>query len=385
MNVAVIGGKLQGLEACYLAGKAGWHSTLIDTRRNVPAYNLCDSFLQLNIQEWRDHLPDLSGMDILIPALEDESALRAIQELSQKQGVPCLFDHRAYSLSSSKRRSYDLMAGIGIPIPQKWPESGFPLIIKPDGQSGSKGVHIHTHPGPQLDEALQDQNIIAEEYVSGPLYSLEVLGVPGSYETIQVTDLVLDRMYDCKRVMAPSRLDGKSRADFADQAIRIARALQLHGVMDVEAIFHEGRLITIEIDARLPSQTPTAVYWSCGCNILEQGVCAFLDGRAPGRSKVPERYVIYEHIDIQDTYLSFCGEHCIARSRDLRLVADFMGADEAITNVHIDPANWVATLIFTGATRDELNQKRARFYTNLLDTFSLSTGEQEDIYDPAQT
>ena len=37
---AVIGGKLQGIEAVYLSKKAGWKTLLIDKAANVPAVGL---------------------------------------------------------------------------------------------------------------------------------------------------------------------------------------------------------------------------------------------------------------------------------------------------------------------------------------------------------
>jgi len=40
MIVAVVGGKLQGIEATYLAHKAGWDVLLIDTNPAVPASGL---------------------------------------------------------------------------------------------------------------------------------------------------------------------------------------------------------------------------------------------------------------------------------------------------------------------------------------------------------
>lgn len=43
-RVAIIGGKLQGLEAVYLASKAGMDTVVIDKRNDVPAKNLCGRF-----------------------------------------------------------------------------------------------------------------------------------------------------------------------------------------------------------------------------------------------------------------------------------------------------------------------------------------------------
>ena len=54
MKVAIIGGKLQGVEAAYLAGKAGWDVTIIDRVPDVPASGLCHQFLLAEITTQTD-------------------------------------------------------------------------------------------------------------------------------------------------------------------------------------------------------------------------------------------------------------------------------------------------------------------------------------------
>lgn len=49
MQIAIIGGKLQGVELTYLAHKAGWKVILIDRKPGVPASGLCDHFIQLDV------------------------------------------------------------------------------------------------------------------------------------------------------------------------------------------------------------------------------------------------------------------------------------------------------------------------------------------------
>ena len=39
--------------------------------------------------------------------------------------------------------------------------------------------------------------------------------------------------------------------------------------MDVEVILDDGVMKVLEVDARLPSQAPTTVYWSTGINIVQ--------------------------------------------------------------------------------------------------------------------
>ena len=45
MKIAIIGGKLQGTEAVYLAKKAGFETILIDRDAQVPASGLADRFV----------------------------------------------------------------------------------------------------------------------------------------------------------------------------------------------------------------------------------------------------------------------------------------------------------------------------------------------------
>ena len=45
MKAAIVGGKLQGTEAVYLAALAGIESILIDKNPEVPASGFCDEFV----------------------------------------------------------------------------------------------------------------------------------------------------------------------------------------------------------------------------------------------------------------------------------------------------------------------------------------------------
>ena len=83
---------------------------------------------------------------------------------------------------------------------------------------------------------------ILEEYLDGSQHSLEVVGRPGNYRLLQVTDLYVDQQFDCMRVIAPSNLPLNLVAEFERLTLRIAEALNLHGIMDVEAIYCRGRV-----------------------------------------------------------------------------------------------------------------------------------------------
>jgi len=374
MRVAVAGGNLQGIETAYLARKAGWEVLLIDRRKQVPARGLCDSFLQIDAAS--DELPAaLRGVDILIPALEDDKALAGLERAARARELPFAFHPAAYRVSSSKVESNCLFRRLGIPLPRLWPEAGFPLIAKPSRSSGSRGLRIlrsRQELERNLPQFAPSQDWVLQELLQGRLYSLEILGSPGRHFPLQVTDLELDAGYECKRVLVPSHLAPEQVSEFESSATALASALELKGLMDVEAILHQGELKVLEIDARVPSQTPTAVYWSTGWNMIEMLGRLFLDGpppRPPRESAA--RGVVYEHIQVREESLEVGGEHLISRADPLSLRRDFFGANEAITNYAPGRKQWVATLIFCGSTREEAWERRGETIRALREHFEL--------------
>ena len=237
-----------------------------------PASAMCDSFVQVDVTVEKNLDGALGDVDFIIPALEDDQALKTLLDWSRKSGVPLAFDPQAYAVSSSKLKSAEMFQKIGLPIPVAWPQCSFPVLAKPGIGSGSKGVRVF-----QDLESMQDwfapdfppPDWVLEEFIDGSQHSLEVVGRPGNHRILQVTDLYVDQNFDCKRVIAPSKLPLNLIADFEKLSLTIAEALNLHGIMDVEAIFSRGEFKVLEIDARLPSQTPTAVYWSTNRNMIQ--------------------------------------------------------------------------------------------------------------------
>lgn len=379
MIVAIVGGQLQGVEAVYLARKAGWEVILIDKQRAVPAAGLCDSFFQadVSIAVEREELHRfLQNVSMIIPATENLVALKSLYHWSQSIGIPLAFSPDAYAISSSKRESDRLFNELGIPAPQPWPRCSFPVIVKPGNSSGSRGVRL-IRTFAELKEmfpgSLPPEGWVIQEYLDGPSYSLEVVGTPGHYTPLQVTDLEMDEQYDCRRVSAPTDLSESQVKEFNDIAVTLAEAVKLVGVMDVEAVLHEEQLKVLEIDARLPSQTPTAVYHSSGCNILQRVVDCFLNENQPQRmislpslERNPGVSVIYEHISVSPQALAVCGEHIMADADPLHLHQGFFGADEAITNFTPDRKEWVATLIITAGNPVEAWDKRNTVIKNIL-------------------
>ena len=373
MLIAVIGGNLQGIEAAYLAKKAGWEVLTIDRKAVAPATGLCDRFEQIDITAPTDLEHTLKDVDLVIPALENAAALACLDRWSQHSDTPLVYDPVAYSISSSKIKSDQLFANMGLPTPLPWPECDFPVLAKPSWGSGSKKVRIlYDSESLAAHQNRFNEPWVIQEYVSGPSYSIEVIGRPGNYVPLQVTDLQMDIAHDCKRVLAPTDLEPGLISEFEMISRSIAEKMALNGLMDVEVILHDHTLKVLEVDARLPSQTPTAVFWSSGINMLEILTNLFLNKRSPDRRAIDApRGVVYEHIKVTPNRLEVAGEQLISGLDALHIREDFFGANEAITNYAPDRPEWVATLIISEATRKMAWQRRNRVIADIRHHFEL--------------
>jgi pyrrolysine biosynthesis protein PylC len=225
---------------------------------------------------------------------------------------------------------------------------------------------------------------ILEEYLDGSQHSLEVVGRPENYRVLQVTDLYVDQKFDCMRVIAPSNLPVNLVAEFERITLEIAEALNLHGIMDVEVICCRGEFKILEIDARLPSQTPTAVYWSTDQNMV--GLLGDLYA-APQADFPPAgdiaRGVVYEHIHVSRDILKISGEGIMAEGGPLNLQNNFFGADEAITTFEPGKDQWAATLIFSGKNRYQAWEKRNHCIAQIIRRQGINeVVDPQPVFDP---
>jgi pyrrolysine biosynthesis protein PylC len=363
LKIAVMGGGLQGVETAYLAAKAGWHVTVVDRRAQPPARELAHVFRQADLVDAVSVAASVPrDSDVVFPALENPRALAALTRWARHAPMPLVFDPSAYWRSASKLVSNRLMARLGLPLPQDWPGCGLPVVVKPSRGSGSAGVRVcrtFDRLPPELARGRTPRGWVCQAFVPGRTFSLEVIGDGKRYQPLQVTDLFMDAAYDCKRVAAPTRLPEPLVRRLEGFAVTMAGALKLRGLMDVEVVRHGDRLEVLEIDARIPSQTPTAVYWSSGVNMIRRlGMGALGQSSPADEVAAPRRAVVYEHIRVSPAGLIGAGEHMLAQAGPLDLVSGFFGADEALTDFRPGRPDWVATLIVSGADRREAWQRR---------------------------
>jgi pyrrolysine biosynthesis protein PylC len=233
--------------------------------------------------------------------------------------------------------------------------------------SGSRGVRRLDNPAELarfFPGGPPGPDWVVEEFCPGPSYSLEVTGRPGDYETWTVTRLFMDQAHDCRQVVYPAGLGRAEEEEFRALTLRLAEGLGLTGLMDVEAILTPRGFRVLEIDARLPSQTPAAVHWATGENLLVR-LARLFGGPTPAGSASFSRAAIYEQVAPGAGGLESVGEHRLSLAGPLRWEEDFCGADLALTDWARDRADWVAALIITGQDLAEAKARRREVLARL--------------------
>ena len=375
MRIAIVGGALQGMEAVLLAKATGYETVVLDKKEKAPAMSLCDQPVNLDpVKDPEEALRVFQSCDAVIPACEEMDLLRTLDSMKDRMGVPLLFDLASYNISSSKNKSNEVMASVGVPLPQPWPDCGFPAIVKPVSQSGSIGVTV-AHNKDDMDRGLEfiksinDEPVI-QEFVHGKSVSIEVIGNGSTAKSYVTTEVCLDSNYDCKMVRCNPNIMSKDDCDlFAKIGKDVAEAIGLKALMDVEAILTPQGLRVLEIDARIPSQTPAAIEAATGVNLLEELVTTALG--KPRDRQPTDGCSIYRHVYLKDGKLRSSGEKEFGHVKGPRFAPGLFGSDNAITDYAPGKDEWHATLISKGRTEEEADERAASCIQKILDECSI--------------
>ncbi len=218
-----------------------------------------------------------------------------------------------------------------------------------------------------------DHDVVIQEFVTGPSISLEVIGKGEVALPLQTTQVILDEHYDCKMVLAPCLEMLHDDQEFLEMGGMLGSAMRLQGIMDIEAIVHNKVAKVIELDARFPSQTPSAVYHSTGMNMVGMLFDWYVKDKEPRPRMARERQAIYEHIRVRQGRLESFGEAMMSDCRHLRRIKGFHGADVALTDFTADAEEWRATMITTGNNMESAFRKRDRVLSSIMDQYQLGT------------
>ena len=380
MKLLVVGCKLQGTEAIYLAKQAGFFVTAVDRRGDACGSGLADQFIQTDVYDKERLISLFREHDAVLPAIEDPDVCRTLTEYGRQTGTPVIFDTAAYTISSSKQRSNMLFRQLGLALPESYPVCGFPVILKPDDQSGSAAVQ-RADSQAEVDAYLSKAkgNVVIQQYLEGRSFSLEVLSMNGEICCPMITEVCMDRAYDCNRIIAPAKVTAHEAQQLYDIAEKLASALHMNGIFDIEVIRHHGTMKLLEIDARLPSQTPIAVYHASGFNMVE-----WLVRHAVGASyhvqPVPKQVCWYQQIQVSPHAIRVLGEHIMSDCAPLHHVTGFFGADEAMTDYMPDcGGRFRAIVILHGRNTEEVRDKMQQMLQRIQKQYGISYVEDDGL------
>jgi pyrrolysine biosynthesis protein PylC len=366
MKLLVAGARLQGVEAIYLGHKAGLTVTAIDCDPLAPGASLADCFLAEDLMDWPRIKPYFEAADVILPAVENQDVLNQIKKYSQRIDTPVLFDWNAYAISHSKLKSNTLFETSHLPLPARYPDCDFPVIIKPDGLSGSKQVRL-AYTTKEVEAFQADhpgESFVIQEFLEGPSYSLEVVGNGQTSFPLVITEVIVDRHWDCKRIAAPAVLPPEIKTQMTAIAETLSGVLPIDGIFDIEVIDHHGTLKLLEIDARLPSQTPIAVYHATGFNMVS-AMITLKQGQPLTLPSGCRSHCLYQQIAVHDGKIDVLGEGIMSRCSGLQIIPHFFGAEEAITNYRPGSLNWQAIVIILGDTPQDAQNHFSDFIHTL--------------------
>ena len=386
-NIVIIGGKLQGSEVAYLGYKGGFNIILIDKNPQCPARKLSGNFICADVTNKNPEVENiLKSSDMIIPTMENYEVLKYLVDLCHDLRIESklAFDWEAYKISRSKIRSDKLFHSNGLPAPKYYPGGTYPYIAKPGYDSGSHGVLMikskeemnNFKRNPQIDS----DNYIIQEYVTGPSYSVEVIGSPGNYKTYDLTEIFVDSGYDCYSIEIPDNVNEKIQKQIEDLAVEAAGLIKLRGIMDLEVIVREDDIYILEIDARFPSQTPISVYHSSGVNYVKELYDLFIgsgdkiEDYGENKHSKPElgkKYSKLIHYLVTDNRFAPLGEHIMVEGGVLDYTSGITDEAIAITDYTGREDVWRSTFIYSADSKQELIKKSEKIEKD-LDYFLLT-------------
>ncbi len=369
IKIAIIGGKLRGIEVAFLAKMAGIYTVLIDKDKLTPASGLCSENYVFDVEKKESALLSImKNVDIVIPAVENKNVLRAIEEMCREIDLKVAFDFTAYDITAARIKADLLIKEENIPRLAYYPDAKPPYVLKPAVGNRRRSIRmVDTYENLEFLMSRKDspESWIAQEYAKGPVFSVEITGKPGDYSANEIAQLYLESDFDSDMVDCPAELDTDQNKIFTENALSLAEKLQLTGIFGVEALKVDDGLKIMEINAIFPSQTPIAVFYSTGINIVVELLSVFADEKMSKKLSniINDRYENNKYVVLEDFQFfnkkpTFKGESCLRKAGPLKIMMDFFGSDYAITDYIDDDHEWQAVFINISDTQSRLIEKR---------------------------
>jgi biotin carboxylase len=320
-TILIFGAGINQLTLIQAARALGLISVVIDPNEDAPGRQYADYFYCI---EGRDYaktkeVAKRHGVSGIVTS-QMETPLRLMARLAEELGL-IFHAPEIAERSLDKWLMKQAFQQAGIPcaqgmllssgeevLPQRLSSLGFPLIIKPKDAHSSRGVfkvdsaqalRLHL---PQSRSYSPSGQVIAEEFLAGPEYSVETITYRGATTIIQITEkFVTPFPYTVELGhLQPAVLSADERA--AIEAL-VSRAIQAIGI-DNSASHTEVKRTAegpklIEIGARLGGDFISSYLTLASCGVdMDRAAIQLALGENPDLKKKWEKYACIKYFQL---------------------------------------------------------------------------------------
>jgi len=170
--------------------------------------------------------------------------------------VPLTANEPAHTLCASKQAQHDFFLAQGYPVPREFPDGSEPYIVRPDCAEGGRGIWV-TDDYCEAGGAV-NANFVTQEELTGPIFSVQLLGAEGRYAALPAVRLTMNDRYDRCAAEASADTDGALHA----LALGLAETLSLEGAVELKAVLHAGRFHILALNEGFAPLASTALYFA---------------------------------------------------------------------------------------------------------------------------
>jgi biotin carboxylase len=270
----VLGASEDQLPVYLEARRRGIPTIAVDQRRDRPAVPYADEWLPVST---RDHEGIVAALDGRRPsavvAAASDAGLWSWHQLSHRYDTPFRYPAAAALASLDKLAFHQMARAIGVAgyrfrqhtdryvLSKAAHDIGFPVVVKPSDNSGSKGVSLVERPA-DLPAAIAHAgrfttcgSLLVEEYLAGRNLTVDVFMQAGRVAFAGITEkrVAPGPHFVIAGHTSPADVDTDTRIRLVSTAERLCRTIELFdGPANFDVILRaDGSFAILEVNARL--------------------------------------------------------------------------------------------------------------------------------------
>ena len=268
----IIGASILQMPAILKARELGYFVGVVDYNPKAEGVPLADVFFNVStidvegvVKTAKDFRPDViltlatdkpmravaAACEALgLPGISQETALRATDKGAMIRAFETHGVEHPWYILVSEPEALESLCG----------EVRYPCVVKPTDNAGSRGVVLCRDEEELLAGYVYARSesyggeVIIEEYLEGPEFSVEVMVVDGEPQVLQITDKLTTGAPHFVEMghSQPTRQPKETQEKISDLAVRACRAVGINvGPAHVEIILTKNGPVMVELGARM--------------------------------------------------------------------------------------------------------------------------------------